>query len=126
MAKARFTPDSSILISHINKALDLSFLDAQGESDQYASIIASIEVLSKPNMLQEEQKEVEDFLARFVEIPITDPIKYETIAIRRSTKLKLPDAVIAATAVILNATLLSNDPHLLNLRWPGLTVKSII
>jgi hypothetical protein len=65
MAKVRFTPDSSILISHFNKALDLSaFLEAQGETDQYASIIVSIEALSKPAMPREEQQEAEAFLAR--------------------------------------------------------------
>jgi len=37
------------------------------------------------------------------------------IAIRSSYKLKLPDAVIAATAIYKNATLISNDKHFQNI-----------
>jgi predicted nucleic acid-binding protein len=36
--------------------------------------------------------------------------------------MKLPDCVIAATAITLNATLLSTDSQLLRLDWPGLRV----
>jgi predicted nucleic acid-binding protein len=43
----------------------------------------------------------------------------------RNTTLQLPDAIIAATAVVLGATLLSNDDHLKNLIWPGYTVQAI-
>jgi len=33
--------------------------------------------------------------------------------------------IIAATAVVLNATLLTNDLKLLRLEWPGFTAKNI-
>jgi tRNA(fMet)-specific endonuclease VapC len=38
-----------------------------------------------------------------------DSIFKETIKIRKKYKLKLPDAIIAATAIVNNATLLSAD-----------------
>ncbi|GHT87829.1 hypothetical protein FACS1894137_15560 [Spirochaetia bacterium] len=52
-------------------------------------------------------------------------IKEISAAIRRVTKMGLPDAVIAATSIVLSATLLSNDDHLLKLVWPGYTVQAI-
>jgi predicted nucleic acid-binding protein len=44
-------------------------------------------------------------------------------AIRRSKKLLLPDALIAATALSLNATVISNDSHLRDFQWPGYTAR---
>jgi predicted nucleic acid-binding protein len=45
------------------------------------------------------------------------------IAISRSKKLLLPDALIAATALSLNATVISNDPHLRDFQWPGYSAR---
>jgi predicted nucleic acid-binding protein len=49
-----------------------------------------------------------------------------SIRLRRSTNRKLPDAVIAATAVLAKATLISNDLHLLKAAYPGLLVESFV
>ena len=45
----------------------------------------------------------------------------EAVRIRRfgSPHLKLPDAIIAASAVVLDATLVTNDETMLRLEWPG-------
>jgi predicted nucleic acid-binding protein len=43
----------------------------------------------------------------------------EAIRIRRTRDLKLPDALIAASAVMLHAAVLSNDPHLRDFQWKG-------
>ena len=43
----------------------------------------------------------------------------------RSTKLKLPDCIIAATAIVLNAVLLTADTELLHLHYSGFTTKSL-
>ena len=40
--------------------------------------------------------------------------------------VKLPDCIVAATSIILNAVLLTDDHHLLNLSWPGLRTQNII
>jgi len=59
-------------------------------------------------------------------IPLSRKIKLTTIAIRRQNiKLKIPDAAIAASAVLLHATLLTNDQHLLTFQWPGLTIRKL-
>ena len=42
-----------------------------------------------------------------------------------SPHLKLPDAIIAATTVILEAALVTNDAALLNLNWNGLTALAV-
>lgn len=49
------------------------------------------------------------FVASSVIIDITAEIKIETINIRKSYKLKLPDAVIAASALVNSFTLIADN-----------------
>jgi predicted nucleic acid-binding protein len=125
--KPRFVLDSTVVINHLNKKLNAdTFFNSIPEYELYISIVTEIETLSKPSMTEEEKQEAKVFLARFKTVNIIPAIKDMTIEIRQITRLKLPDAVIAATAVILNATLLSNDPHhLKKFVWPGLKTQAI-
>jgi predicted nucleic acid-binding protein len=45
--------------------------------------------------------------------------------LRRSTKIKLPDCIIAATSIVLNAALLTDDDKLLRLTYPGYTAQPV-
>ncbi|GHV83339.1 hypothetical protein AGMMS50212_06790 [Spirochaetia bacterium] len=56
---------------------------------------------------------------------MTESIEEETIQIRRQTKLKLPDAIIAATAIMLNAELVTTDEHFLGCKYPKLQVMAV-
>jgi predicted nucleic acid-binding protein len=47
-------------------------------------------------------------------------------ALRRTAKHKLPDCIVAATAIVLNATLLTADEKLLRLKWQGFNVRNIM
>jgi predicted nucleic acid-binding protein len=53
------------------------------------------------------------------------PTRNEAIRIRRGNakSVLLPDALIAANAISLNATVLSDDPHLRDFKWPGYTAR---
>ena len=62
----------------------------------------------------------------FSVIELTDDVKNNTIMLRRNTKLKLPDSIVAASAVTQNATLLTADVQLLRISWSGLNVKNLI
>jgi predicted nucleic acid-binding protein len=61
-------------------------------------------------------------------IPLSDEIKREAIAIRRdgSPRPKLPDAIIAATAVVLNAKLVTADERLCRLMWSGFDAVPVL
>jgi predicted nucleic acid-binding protein len=73
-----------------------------------------------------EEENLLTFLSdRITVIDLSSNIKKETIAIRRSKRLKLPDCIVAATSIVLNAILLTDDHHLIKLSWPGLRTKNI-
>jgi len=46
------------------------------------------------------------------------------VQIRRAKELRLPDALIAASAITLNATVLSNDSRLRDYQRPGYTARA--
>ncbi|MGF1932868.1 MAG: type II toxin-antitoxin system VapC family toxin [Nostoc sp. ChiQUE02] len=85
-------------------------------SGQYfISVITEIELLAYPSLSLEEETQIIDFLNKITIIGIDNNIKNLTIAFRKQSKLRLPDAIIAATAKSLNATLFTNDVRLVNL-----------
>ena len=52
-------------------------------------------------------------------------IEQETIQISRNSKLKLPDAIIAATAIIIDAEVAATDPHFADCGYPALRVMPL-
>ena len=93
----------------------------------FMSVISEIELFSKPKLLANEEENLRAFLAeRMIVIDLTDDVKRETIALRRSVKLKLPDCIVAATAIVLDSVLLTADNELLRLDWHGLRTQSIL
>ena len=50
-----------------------------------------------------------EFLDEITVVGLDNNIKELAIALRKNYKLKLPDAIVAATAKSLNANLLTND-----------------
>ena len=91
---------------------------------QFVSLIARMEVLAYPGMTPQEELARRRFLAGVIVVPITGGIEETAITIRKSTKIKLPDCIIAATAIILDAILLTSDAMLLKLSMPGLRIQN--
>ena len=125
MARLRFLLDSNVLIDTLNRKLNLlAFLDTFTDCETYINPIVEIEVLSKPGMNDQEEAEARTLLGIFKRAEIDKPTCEITVQIRRTKELLLPDALIAASAISLNATVLSNDPHLLNYQRSGYAVDT--
>ncbi|MFP5270760.1 type II toxin-antitoxin system VapC family toxin [Coleofasciculus sp.] len=85
-------------------------------SGQYfVSVITEIELLSYPSLSSDEEVQIRDFLAKLTVVELESNIKDLAITFRKQYRLRLPDAIIAATAQVLNATLFTNDVRLTNL-----------
>jgi hypothetical protein len=85
-------------------------------SGQYfVSVITEIELLSYPSLSSDEEVQIRDFLAKIIVVELESSIKDLAITFRKQYRLRLPDAIIAATAQVLKATLFTNDVRLVNL-----------
>ncbi|WP_300752582.1 type II toxin-antitoxin system VapC family toxin [uncultured Brachyspira sp.] len=83
------------------------------EYNVYTSIISEIELLCYPKITSEEENVIKDFLKSIDIINLDNYIKNETILIKREISIKLPDAIILATAKANNLILLTQDEGIL-------------
>jgi len=79
------------------------------------SVISELELLAYPGLVPSEEQRVRAFLTDIVVMELTQTIKSHAVDLRKRYGLKLPDAIVAATALALDATLLINDQRLLAL-----------
>lgn len=93
-------------------------------SGQYfVSVITEIELLSYPSLTLDEETQIRDFLNKITVVGIESNIKELAIIFRKQYKLRLPDAIIAATEQFIKATLFTNDVKLANLT--GINTQSV-
>jgi predicted nucleic acid-binding protein len=96
------------------------------DCDLFVSEITEIELLGFPGITEDEINDIKRFLFDCVIIPLTEEIKEITIDFRRATACKTPDSIIAATAIALDAALVTNDHRLLSKQFAGFRTVSII
>lgn len=89
----------------------------------FISVISEMELLSYPFLDESAQAKIEGFLSEVTVVGLTEEVKSLAIRLRRQHSLKLPDAIVAATALSLGASLLTNDSKLLQL--PGLPSQAL-
>lgn len=76
------------------------------------SVITRMELLGFPGITLYEEQLIWERLTEFQYAPLTREIENIVITIRRTRKIKLPDAIIAGTAYFLEAELLTLDRQL--------------
>jgi predicted nucleic acid-binding protein len=88
--------DTNILIDHLN-GITKATRELKRSPDPAISIITWIEVLTGAANPDEEAI-VRSFLANFTCLPLTQIVAERAVLSRRHMRLKLPDAIILATA----------------------------
>jgi predicted nucleic acid-binding protein len=103
--------DSNAVIDYLSGQLPrnaMSFMNGVINETPIISIMTQIEVLGFNN-----PPEIETFLNEFIDssliIPLNDDVVKTTIAIRKKNKIKTPDAIIAATAIVLDYPLITRN-----------------
>ena len=71
--------------------------------------ITELELLCKPGLKISEKKDIQSFIDDCTILEINSFIKEITISIRQSYKIKLPDAIIAATCIYWNLPFFTRD-----------------
>jgi predicted nucleic acid-binding protein len=95
----KYLVDTNIIIYHLNgDATAVDWLQSY-RNELAVSVISKIEVLSYPFGREEEALALR-FLNQFELIHLSDAIIEATIRLRRQRKIKTPDAIIAATALV--------------------------
>jgi predicted nucleic acid-binding protein len=114
--------DTNAVINLLDNKEKFHFLsEAFPDNEKVISVITQIELLGYPDITEEVDELIRSFLDDIVIILPDIEIIETAIQIRRNKPtLKLPDAIIAASAIALNATLITNDNDILTFTFPGL------
>jgi predicted nucleic acid-binding protein len=103
--------DSNAVIDYLSGQIPISgmsFMNNIINDTPVISIMTQIEVLGFNNPI-----EIEALLNEFIDyslvIPLNDDIVKTTIEIRKGNKIKTPDAIIAATAIVLDYPLITRN-----------------
>ena len=121
----RYLLDSNVLIDLLEGNEAVSNLCHIADSELYISVITRIELLSAIRNTEDREAIIHGLLSLFTIVPLDDEVENKTIAIRRKTNLKLPDSIIAASAIITEAVLITRDYRLASIKWPGLQVQTL-
>jgi predicted nucleic acid-binding protein len=111
--------DTNIGIYLMNGSLNdnaLRFIEPIIDDTYNLSVITKIELLGFAFTDATNLANTRNFINDGIVISLTDDIVEQTIDLRQRYKMKLPDAVIAATAIVLDFTLISrNDKDFSNI-----------
>lgn len=101
--------DSNIIIDFFNGKLPFPGRQLLSRVEPVISVITYIELFSSNNIAIEEYQQLKRFADMTTVHPVNLSIAAETITIRKKYKIKPPDAVIAATAIVHNFTLITRN-----------------
>jgi len=128
MTENRFLLDTNAVIYITTEGSSISdeLEKKLNEANLFISVISEIELFCKHGMPQDEEVNLCTFISeRLSVIDLSNAVKKETINLRRNTKHKLPDCIVAATAIVQKAVLLTADKRLLDLSIHGLQIQDI-
>jgi len=129
MTENRFVlyTNAVIFLTTKGNAISSGLQDELNKADLFISAITEIELFAKPALPPDEEEKLRAFISdRISVIGLTGAVKNEAITLRRAIKIKLPDCIVAATAIALNAVLLTADRELLRLEWPKYKAEHLI
>jgi len=103
--------DTNVISGYFSASLPengLQFMDSVIDAVPNVSVITQIELLCWKTDTAKEHR-VKDFIADSTIFDITTDVITQCVNIRRNKKVKTPDAIIAATALAHNFTLITNN-----------------
>lgn len=103
--------DSNIVIYLSQKKLSINEV-FEDDKSYHISLVTYMEILSYNFISKKEEQFIKQLLSLFHIIDITREIAEKVIDLKKIRKIKLPDAIIVATALAYNYTLYTNDKQL--------------
>jgi len=115
----QYLMDNNVISNYLTESFPqktMGFISDVIDKIPNISVITEIEALSwiAPDKIYETI--IKEFVNDANILPLTKKVVAECVQIRRSKKIKTPDAIIAATAIVYNLTLITNDSDFKNIR----------
>jgi predicted nucleic acid-binding protein len=103
--------DTNIVIYYLQQqftpAAEKFMDDLVNDEQPVISAITEIELLCWKTATEKDLEVLHNFINDALIIELEKPVKLKTADIRKTNRIKLPDAIIAATAIVYDLTLLS-------------------
>lgn len=106
--------DTNTIIYYLQAALPekaMQQLHTIVDEQPLISVITKIELLGFNKATAEEQTITETFINAALLFHLDDAVINQTIALRKQHRIKLPDAIIAATAIVYDLTLITRNTN---------------
>jgi tRNA(fMet)-specific endonuclease VapC len=101
--------DTNAAIAYLNNQLPTTTADLIDNDEIKISVITRMELLAWPKATTEQLQILESFVKDATVIDLKEEIIVKGIEIRRQYPIKLPDVIIASTAIVLNYILVSRN-----------------
>ena len=119
--------DTCAIIKLLDRQYDLLALGIDLDESRFlTSVMVRMELMAKRDLSASEELGIREFLKDLSVVPLDYAVEQKAVEIRRITSVKLPDCIIVATTIVLDAILLTDDDRLLNLSWPGFRAQNIL
>jgi len=112
MARKDNLIDTNVAIFYFGLALTKEsekYIDQILVGKYFISVINRIELLGFKEINKNESEAISSFIANSTIFDLDEDIIIETIKIRKNYAIKLPDAIIAASCLVNNCSLISNN-----------------
>ena len=117
MGQSKTLIDTNIAIGYIGARLSIQLMDKLDDllnNEYHISIINKIEMLGYPGLDKNEELRFNLFIDHSFMHQVDDRVIEKTIDIRKKHKIKLPDALIAATCLINGLDIITLNKKILN------------
>ncbi len=117
----KYLIDTNTAIDYFGKLLPGHIVIAINSAATQISVVTRIELLCWSNLTPDEISMLKTFINSCIVHNLSEQIILKTIEIRKNLRLKLPDAIIAATSLVHDLSLLTRNVTDFN-KVPGLNV----
>ncbi|MFO7905757.1 MAG: type II toxin-antitoxin system VapC family toxin [Pirellulaceae bacterium] len=107
----RYLIDSNIWIyAAADQPRVIRFLDSAAHAEWIGySAISRLELFGFPDLKPEDEGKLQKLLGFCAEVTVSSDVIDRAIALRKEKTIKAPDAIVAATALVANATLVTRN-----------------